>query len=131
MTGKGEKQKGDETQLQGKDVCVRGVCLCVSVRARARAPAPSPVKRGFRSREHLPKEPSEPWWVQTAPSSHGGCVSGFHTRGKRSAKLSAWSLLAASTCRSSSELALSLPGGCTVLGYVQRSLLPKGRNDKV
>lgn len=37
MTGKGEKQKGDETQLQGKDVCVRGVCLCVSVRARARS----------------------------------------------------------------------------------------------
>lgn len=103
-------------------MCV--VCVCVCMCARARAHAPSPVKRGSRSREHLPKEPNEPWWVQTAPSSHGGCVSGFHTRRKRSAKLSAWSLLAASTCRSSSELALSLPGGCTVLGYVQRSLLP-------
>lgn len=26
LTGKGEKQKGDETQLHGKDVCV---CVCV------------------------------------------------------------------------------------------------------
>lgn len=34
LTGKGEKQKGDETQLHGKDVCVC-VCVCVCTRLSA------------------------------------------------------------------------------------------------
>lgn len=46
MTGKGEKQKGDETQLQGKDMraCLR-VCVFVCVRARARALTTSAPRR--------------------------------------------------------------------------------------
>lgn len=65
MTGKGEKQKGDETQLQGKDVCV---CGCTRARSRASPSRLGSKKGGSRSGQGASSHRGSP---VTPPCSRG------------------------------------------------------------
>lgn len=130
MTRKGEKQKGDETQLQRKDVCVCGVC------ARACAPFHFWL-RGERLPQRTgsilrPGDPSDPRWVSITLSSHGGRLSLSHPRRRRSAKLSAWSLwplpLAGPPHSLRSRSQARVPFW---VRFREVLLSSKGRNDKV
>lgn len=61
-----EKQKGDETQLHGKDVCV--FCVCTRLSALLLEEAPE-AGQGILP----PREPSDTGWSRSTPPSRSGC----------------------------------------------------------
>ena len=117
----GSLDRGGRKTKGRRDTTPREGCVCLCMRLHVRAierPSFCSEKGGSQggpgASSHLGSLCHQ--LVRIDPSSRGGRGLRAHTGSRRSAKLSAWSMLAASTCWSTPELRLSLPGGWTLSG---------------